>query len=165
MQINDTHLLFLRGKIKDIRVALFKSEINSELSLPNNVVETIHTDNEGNIFFFTSCNGNHAAQINLPFYAYLDYYKKGTDTRLKISGKAMIVNEERNAAAPEIEERGISSRSVVLVKMKIMQAEFSGEPMQENTWTKKIKSTFNHFFFPASEQHYSFNYLNTERQN
>ncbi len=157
MQINDTHLVFLRDKIKDIRVALFKSEINSELSLPNNVVETIHTDNEGNIFFFTSCNGNYAAQINLPFYAYLDYHKKGTDTRLKISGKAVIVNEEKNAADPEIEERGIASRSVVLVKMKIMQAEFSGEPVEENTWTRKIKSTFNHLFFPSSEQQYIFN--------
>lgn len=156
MIINDTHLLFLREKIKDIRVALFKSEINSVLSLPNNVVETIHTDDEGNIYFFTSCNGNYAGQINLPFYAYLDYHKKGTDTRLKISGKAVIVNEDMDAVAPETEEHGIHSRSIVLVKMKIMQAEYTGEPIRGKTWTGKIKSTFNDFFFPSNEQHYVF---------
>lgn len=157
MQFNDTHLVFLREQIKDIRVALFKSEINSELSLPNNVVETIHTDNEGNIYFFTSCNGNYAGQINLPFYAYLDYHKKGTDIRLKISGKAAIVNEEKNPVSPEIGKRGIHSINIVLVKMKIMQAEYSGDAIQQNhTWTQKFKSTINHFFFPSSGQHYNF---------
>lgn len=157
MQFNDTHLAFLREKIKDIRVALFKSEINSELSLPNNVIETIHTDEEGNVYFFTSCNGNHAGQITLPFYAYLDYHKKGSDIRLRVSGKASIVREDGDIAAPESEERGISSRSIVLVKMKIMQAEYFGESVQQNiTWTQKFKATFNHFFFPSSEQHYYF---------
>lgn len=157
MQINDTHLTFLREKIKEIRVAIFKSEINCELSLPNNVVETIHTDDEGNIFFFTSCNGNYAGQIDVPFYAYLEYHKKGTDTRLRLSGKAIIVKEDTECSSPENEEHGISARSIVLVKMKIMQAEYFGEPVhQNNTWSQKLKSSFNHLFFPSSDKHYTF---------
>lgn len=156
MQFNDTHLNFLRNKIKEIRIARFTSEINSELSLPNNVIETIQTDGEGNIYFFTSCNGNYAGQINLPFYAYLDYHKKNTDNRLRISGKAVIVKEDTEVASSEIAGHGIHSRSIVLVKMKIMQAEYTGDPIREDTWARKIKSTINHFFFPSHEQHYNF---------
>ena len=156
MQYIDTSLPFLREKIHEIKVALFKSEINSEISLPNNVVETISTDEFGNVYFFTSCKGNYAAQIDLPFYAYLDYHKKGTDTRLRISGKATIVKEDADVAAPENESHGISSISVVLVKMKIMQAEYYGQPVQNISWTQKIRSTINHFFFPSSEHHFNF---------
>ena len=155
MQYNDNSLTFLREKIQEIKVALFKSEIHSEISLPNNIVETISTDAEGNVYFFTSCKGNYAAQIDLPFYAYLDYHIKGTDTRLCISGKAVIVKEEEDVAAPENEEHGINSRSVVLVKMKIMQAEYSGKmPQENNSWTQKIMSTFSQLFFSSAEEHH-----------
>ena len=157
MQYNDTPLNFLREKIQDIKVALFKSEINSELSLPNNIIETISTDREGNVYFFTSCRGNYATQIDHPFYAYLEYHKKGTDTRLRISGKAVIVKEEADMASPENEEHGVNLTSIVLVKMKIMQAEYFGQPAQHNdSWTQKIKSSFNHLFSPSTEQNYNF---------
>lgn len=157
MQFNDTHLTFLREKIKDIRTALFKAEINCELSLPNNVVETIHTDEEGNIYFFTSCNNNYAAQIDIPFYAYLDYHKKGTDTRLCLSGKAVIVKDDTGCSASKNQDSGISAKTIVLVKMKIMQAEYYGESIQQNnTWSQKLKSSFNHLFFPSSDQRYTF---------
>ena len=157
MQHNDTSLPFLREKIQDIRVALFKPEINSELLLPNNIVETISTDSEGNIYFFTSCNGNYIQQIDIPFYAYLDYHKKHSDTRLRVSGKAVIVKEEEDVAADENAAHGVNSRSVVLVKMKIMQAEYFGDSQQQHTsFTQRLRSTINHIFFPSTEQHFNF---------
>ena len=52
MQYSDSTLDFLREKIQDIKIALFKSEIHSEISLPNNIVETISTDAAGNVYFF-----------------------------------------------------------------------------------------------------------------
>ena len=157
MHYDETALPFLRKKIQEIRIALFKSEINSELSLPNNIVETISTDEEGNVYFFTSCKGSYANRIDQPFYAYLDYHIKNSDTRLLISGKAVIVKEEYDVAAPENIEHGIDSRSVVLVKMKIMQAEYSGKTGEENiTWTQKLRSTLNDLFFHNSENHFNF---------
>lgn len=157
MQTNDTPLTFLREKIQEIKVALFKSEINSELSLPNNIVETISTDPEGNIYFFTSCRGAYAAQIDQPFYAYLDYHKKGTDTRLRVSGRAIVVKEEEDVAAEENIIHGIDCRSIVLVKMKIMQAEYFGDPIKQNiTWPKKIRSSLSNFLFPSAEHHFNF---------
>ena len=157
MQYSETALPFLRDKIQEIKIALFKSEINSELSLPNNIVETISTDEEGNVYFFTSCRGNYAGRIDTPFYAYLDYHIKNTDTRLLVSGKAVIVIEEEDVAAQENIDHGIRSRSVVLVKMKIMQAEYSGKTDQQNhTWGQKLRSTIHHLFSHSSENHFNF---------
>ena len=157
MQYNDTHLTFLREKIMETKVALFKSEINSELSLPTNVIQTISVDEEGNIYFFTSCNGNFAKNIDHPFYAYLDYHKKGYSERLCISGKAVIIKEENEAIEPEKNAFGISEKSIVLIKMKIMQAEFMGQLIQHQlTLPQKIKNSFNHLFFPSNEHHYKF---------
>jgi general stress protein 26 len=157
MQYNDTHLNFLREKIMETKVALFKSEINSELSLPTNVVQTISVDEEGNIYFFTSCNGNFAKNIDQPFYAYLDYHKKGYGERLCISGKAVIVKEDNEDIEPEKNIYGISEKSIVLVKMKIMQAEFFGQTMyQQLSFPQKIKNSINHIFFPSNEHHFKF---------
>ena len=157
MHYNDTHLTFLREKIMETKVALFKSEINSELSLPTNVIQTISVDEEGNIYFFTSCNGNFAKNIDQPFYAYLDYHKKGYGQRLCISGKAVIVKEENDDIETDNNNYGISKKSIVLVKMKIMQAEFFGQDMrQQLTLPQKIKNSISHIFFPSSEHHFKF---------
>ena len=77
----DERLEFLQKKITELRVALFKAEINTELQLPNNIVSTIKADNKGNIWFFSSCNGNYAKNIDKSFYAYLEYYQKGRDCK------------------------------------------------------------------------------------
>ena len=156
MRFNDTHLSFLREKIMETRVALFKSEINSELSLPTNIIQTVNTDDDGNIYFFTACNGNYAKHIDQPFYAYLDYHKKGFESRLCISGKAVIVKEE-GGVENTIQLDGISAKCIVLVKMKIMQAEFFGHTMHQNqSWPQKIKNSISNIFFPSAEHHYKF---------
>ena len=157
MHYNDTHLTFLREKIMETKVALFKSEINSELSLPTNVIQTINVDDDGNIYFFTSSNGVFAKNIDHPFYAYLDYHKKGYGQRLCISGKAVIVKEENEDFEPENNICNTTEKSIVLIKMKIMQAEFFGQSMhQQLTLPQKIKNSINHIFFPSSEHHFKF---------
>ena len=157
MHYNDTHLTFLREKIMETKVALFKSEINSELSLPTNVIQTINVDDDGNIYFFTSSNGVFAKNIDHPFYAYLDYHKKGYGQRLCISGKAVIVKEENEDFEHENNICNTTEKSIILIKMKIMQAEFFGQSMhQQLTLPQKIKNSINHIFFPSSEHHFKF---------
>lgn len=50
--------------------------MNSELQLPNNIIQTLKVDDDGHIWFLTSCTGDHAQNIARSFYAYLDYYKR-----------------------------------------------------------------------------------------
>ncbi|MEO6539351.1 MAG: pyridoxamine 5'-phosphate oxidase family protein [Ferruginibacter sp.] len=143
----DKNLQFLKEKINDIKIALFRSELNPGLQLPNNIVQTLNVDDEGTVWFFTSCNGNHVENIDRPFYAYLSYQKKGTGCRLQVSGKACIVkNDDAGIFSMQDYSKGNYGR-LVLVKMKIMQAEFfENKPSENISWGGKIKNSFAHFF-------------------
>ena len=137
MQSGDAGLNFLRSKIEEIRVALFKAEINSVLQLPNNIISTLKVDDEGFIWFYTSCNGKYAPQVDKEFFAYLDYYQKGRDSRLRVGGRACIV-EGCGADASSVD-----SSNLLLLKMKIMQAEYFGSDAgKQQSWVKKVRTTF-----------------------
>jgi len=144
-------------KIKEIRVALFKSEIHSELQLPNNIIQTLKVEDDGTIWFFTSCYGDHAENIDKSFYAYLDYYKKGRDCRLQLSGRATIVeNDDEDLFSMSNYSSGTFGR-LVLVKMKITQAEYFENKLAENiSWSAKLKTVFNHLFLTPSHKVFDF---------
>ncbi|MEO5967248.1 MAG: pyridoxamine 5'-phosphate oxidase family protein [Ferruginibacter sp.] len=159
--INDSNLEFLKNKISNIKVALFKSEMNSELQLPNNIIQVIKMDDSGNIWFFTSCIHQQAGNLNRNFYAYLDFYRKGFDERLKISGRATIVNEdEMNESLFSKSNYSIGTAPrLVLVKLNIMQAEYleSRLPIENNeSIINKIKSAFLQTFFSPSHKIFDF---------
>lgn len=145
MQPTDTALVFLKEKIEEIRIALFKAEMASVLQLPNNIISTLKVDNEGFIWFYTSCNGLYAPQVDKEFFAYLDYYQKGRDSRLRISGRTRII-EGCGADAATVE-----NNSLLLLKMKIMQAEYFGtDSEKQQTWMGKIKTTFTELLSASS---------------
>jgi general stress protein 26 len=158
MRYHDDNLSFLQEKIKDIKIALFKSEMNSELQLPNNIIQTLKVEEDGHVWFFTSCNGDYAKNIDRSFYAYLDYYKKGTECRLQLSGKAVIVDDEDESFLTMSNYSKSTASRLVLVKMKIMQAEyFENRQIPSITWKDKLKEAFNHFFFAPTHRVYDFN--------
>lgn len=154
----DEHLQFIQEKIADIKIALFKSEINSELQLPNNIIQTLKVDEDGHIWFFTSCTGDYAQNVEKSFYAYLDYYRKGTDCRIQLSGKASIIDDVDDGFL-NISDYGKSTASrLVLIKMKIMQAEYFENRVSPNlNWREKIKGLVQHLFFSESHRVYDFN--------
>ncbi|HMJ46022.1 MAG TPA: pyridoxamine 5'-phosphate oxidase family protein [Ferruginibacter sp.] len=153
----DENLTFLKEKIKDIKIALFKSEINSELQLPNNIIQTLKVEDDGHIWFLTSCTGDYAKNVARSFYAYLDYYKKGTECRLQVSGRANIIEDDDDAfLAMSNYSKGIASR-LVLVRMKIMQAEYFENKQYDNvSWKEKLKGALNSLFFTHSHRVYDF---------
>ena len=155
-QYQDENLHFLKKKIREINVAVFRSEINCELQLPNNVIQTLKVEDDGTIWFFTSCNGCYAKNIDKTFYAYLNYYKKGIDCRLQVSGIASIVKNEEGLFSMSNYSRGTYGK-LVLVKVKIMQAEFfENKPFTKISWGEKLRHTFNHFFMTPAYRIYDF---------
>lgn len=153
---HNDHLDFLKEKINSIKIAHFKSEFNSELQLPNNIIQTLKVDDEGYIWFFTSCNGDYASHIDRSFYAYLDFYRKGTGCRLQIGGKANIVD---NGGLFSMNDEKGSYAKLVLVRLKIMQAEFfenRAEIPPSMSWTEKLKTVFHHLFVSQSHRIYHF---------
>ncbi len=159
MQYNyqDENLSFLKEKIKDIKIALFKSELNPELQLPNNIIQTLKVEDDGTIWFFTSCNGNHVKNIDRSFYAYLSYYKKGTNCRLQIGGKATIVENDNSGLVSMINYSKGSYGRLVLVKMKIMQAEFfENKFFNQQSWAEKLMNAINNLFPAPTHRVYDF---------
>ena len=154
MLTQDDNLIFLQRKIGEIKVAMFKSEINSELQLPTNIVSTLKTDNDGNIWFFTSCNGKYAKNIDKSFYAYLDYYQKGGAYRLRVSGKASIVQDDSMAHASEIKP---AKDNIALIQFKIMHAEyFENKALATSSLKTRIKDFFTEIFSSHNYREFDF---------
>ena len=144
-EIVDENLKFLKEKINSIQVALFRSEIDSELKLPNNVIKTFKVEDDGTVWFFTSLNGYHKALNGKPFFAHLYFHKKDADFHLQLSGQAVIV--ENTGIDSNFTTFSTGTYSVALIKLKILQAEFNEKRESTNiSWPKKIKSVFNQLF-------------------
>ncbi len=147
MVTKDEHLDFISTKIDQLRIAIFRAEIRSVLKLPNNIISTLKTDNNGNIWFFTSCNGSYAKDIDRKFYACLDYYQKGRDYRLRVNGTASIVEDFDDAAITTIEQ---IKDNIVLIKFKILEAEYFEN---KNITRTSFREKFTHFFTELFIQH------------
>ncbi|GAB2812925.1 hypothetical protein [Ferruginibacter profundus] len=144
---HDYNFNFLKQKINEIKIALFKTEdITNELNLPNNIINTLKTDDDGAVWFFTAFKGYYeiTKMMDKPFFAYLDYYKKGCDGHLHLSGKATIVSKDFgffNISYPG------SNYGVALIKMKIVHAEFYENKIPANvSWSQKVKYAINNLF-------------------
>jgi hypothetical protein len=155
---HDTHLAFLKDKIKEIKVAIFKPEMNSELHLPNNIIEVLKVDDDGVIYFFTSCTNDYANHLDRKFYGYLDFYRKGIEGRLMVSGSAEILEAgDEDLFAQSNFSKSTASR-IVLVKLKMMQAELleSGIRQPKDSFIDKMKHAVNQWFFTPSNKVYDF---------
>ena len=154
--IQHENLAFLRNKINQINIALFKSETDFELQLPNNIIQTLSVEDDGTIWFFTTCNGCHARFMDKSFYASLNYYKKDTGCRLQLGGKAIIVDDNKNSFCA-LSDFSKDVYTTVLVKMKIMQAEFfENKTSPDISWTDKIKSVIGGLFLSPAHRIYNF---------
>src|SRR5689334_4350572 len=125
---------FLKEKINEIKIALFRTEeTTSELKFPNNIITTLKVSDEGVVWFLTETKGYHEIMglIDKSFFAYLDYYRKGSDCHLRLSGNTTIVHDE-------VFDVYVPGNNYVLLKMKIMQAEFYEKRTAEKlTWSQK----------------------------
>ena len=142
------HLDFIKKKIREIKIGLFKTETDSEIKLPNNIIQVLQVEDDGTIWFFTSCSHKQAENVEKSFYANLEFHKKGTDLRVQISGFASIEKDKDGELLNMSNySEGISER-LLLVSMKIMKAEyFESTIIFDNiSWGEKIKSLFQHVF-------------------
>src|ERR1700712_2585128 len=89
--IQDMSISVLREKIKELENALFMSESNSLVSLPTHIVRVSEVDEEGNIWFIIPKPTQVVESFSKEMSAKLDFFKKGIEFFLKISGTATIV--------------------------------------------------------------------------
>ena len=141
MQQNDEHLRFVKQKIECIKIAFFIADTESILKLPNNIISTLRVTDDGFIWFFTSYIGEYIQYLDKEFYVSLDYYQKGNNCRLQIKGKAFIIDNdtEEPLGMKDTIER---SAKMILMKVKILKAEYTVDKLPRTSIKEKIVSAF-----------------------
>ena len=143
----DSNLKFIKEKINLIKVGIFRPEADSVLQMHSNVVQIINVDDEGYVWFQTTCKNFVIQDLGKKLFAYLDFNSKGFNSRLVISGSAEIV-EELNVSG---------SDHSVLVKLKIVNAESINYSMtNEGNIFNKIKGALQQTFFNSNHRQFEF---------
>jgi len=151
------NLDFLKRKIQETRLAKFNAEIGSVLQLPNSIITTLKADDEGNIWFFASCNYTYATNLDKYFYASLDYYNKETHCRLHIDGRATVVEDEEDVLPFQItKHRSSFTYNVILIKLKILKAEYYEARQITTSFKETVRNIFAELFYPNAHKQFNF---------
>ncbi|MCW3074501.1 MAG: hypothetical protein JWP69_1570 [Flaviaesturariibacter sp.] len=164
-QHSSQQLNFLKEKIHQIGSAIFFNQSDAVLKLPTSLVSTLKVDEFGYIWFFVKRPVQDVKQFEADFPVRLDFYKKGVEYFLQISGKGWMITDPEEMYAFLEENEDIHPRifeEMVLVKVKMQRAdchETAPRPkvnlLQQalNTVTTFFRSTSqvgHNTFFPAS---------------
>lgn len=144
------NLGFLQEKIQELRSAIFFNTSNAVLKLPTCIVQTLKVDEAGQVWFFVTRPEQYLHEFEREFPAKLNFFKKGKLFYLNVTGKAFIVTdpEELNDVInveDEVRRKAISH--LVLVKFKIMHAEYYERNEQTNTVLQKMKTSVGKWLF------------------
>ncbi|MEI6948436.1 pyridoxamine 5'-phosphate oxidase family protein [Paraflavisolibacter sp. H34] len=122
-------LSFLQEKIQDIRSAIFFNLSDAVLKFPTSLVSTLKVDEYGYVWFLARRPRQEVTEFEAGFPVRLDYYRKGTNYFMQVTGRAWVVSdpEEMNQLAGMLQnQEGVpftEATEAVLVKVKMLQAE------------------------------------------
>jgi general stress protein 26 len=137
-------LNFLQEKIQEIGSAIFFNLSDSVLKLPTSIVSTLKVDDYGFVWFFMQKPKQSLKEFETDFPVRLDFFKKGTNYFLQVTGKGWIVTdpEEMNTLENLSEEaRHLAMYEMVLVKVKVMKAEYYEKTTGRLSWWQNIANT------------------------
>jgi len=139
-------LNFLQEKIQELGTAICFNLSDSVLKLPTSIVNTLKVDEYGFVWFFMQKPRQHLKEFETEFPVRLDFFKKSTNYFLQVMGKGWVVTdpEEMNSIEnlPE-EARAMALNDMVLVKVKIMKAEYYEKTTGRLSWWQNVVNTFN----------------------
>jgi len=142
-------LNFLQEKIQEIGSAIFFNLSDSVLKFPTSIVTTLKVDDYGYVWFFIQRPRQDLKEFETEFPVRLDFFRKGKSCFLQVNGKGWVVNdpEAMNAfvALPE-EARTTAAHEMVLVKVKIMKAEYYETKTTRSSWWQHAVSTVSTWF-------------------
>src|SRR4051812_29706369 len=137
-------LNFLQEKIKEIGSAIFFNLSDSVLKLPTSIVTTLKVDDYGYVWFFIQKPKQQLKEFETEFPVRLDFFRKGTRFFLQVNGKGWVVNdpEEVNSFGGIVADQDSQPlKNMVLVKVKIMKAEYYETRSNRNSWWQNAMST------------------------
>lgn len=143
-------LSFLQEKIREIGSALFFNLSESVLKLPTSIVSTLRVDDFAYVWFFVQKPQQRLNEFETEFPVRLDFFKKGSGCFLQVNGKGWVVSdpEELNSfESLDEEERKLAISEMVLVKVKIMRADYyETKTANQLTWWQSAVNTVTTWF-------------------
>src|ERR1700744_6304661 len=127
--LNQSDLQFLQEKIRDLKNAIFFSQNTSLLRMATTIVSVLKVDDLGQLWFFVPRPQQALHEFDREFPVRLEFFKKGKDFFVHVSGKAFIVTDPYDINGFVDEEiREKTDAHLVLIKVKIMKAEYFQHP-------------------------------------
>jgi len=132
----DLPINFISEKVRELGNALFMSQSNSLVSLPTHIVQITEVDEEGHIWFIIPRPTQVVESFSRAMSAKLDFFKKGKEFFVKVSGLATIVWSEKEVACANLKARfprSFEKDGVVAVKVKIEGSEYAEKTTKPST--------------------------------
>jgi len=147
---------FLQDKIREIGSAIFFNESDSVLKLPTSIVNTLKVDDFGYVWFFIQKPKQNLSEFDSEFPVRLDFFKKGKAHFLQVSGKGWVVTDPEEltsvVALPE-DAKQVAMNEMVLVKVKMMRAEYFDTATPRPSWWQSAFSSFTTWFRNSNQQY------------
>ncbi len=144
--MDNLHLNFLREKITDLKTALLYSNSESVLRLPTTIVTSINVDELGQIWLLVPRPPQNIQEFERNFPVKLNFYRKGKDFYLNVSGKGTIVLEpgELDEVADNVSVDSMNPDQWILLKVAVDAVEFHDHSMAEkHSWISAISAHVN----------------------
>lgn len=118
-------LQFLQQKIQDLKNALFFSQNTSLLRIATTIISVIKVDELGQMWFFVPRPKQALHEFDREFPVRLEFFKKGREYFLHVSGKAFIVTDPEDINGlvhDDIREQ--AGNHLVLIRVKMLKADY-----------------------------------------
>jgi hypothetical protein len=119
--------MFLQEKVMELEQALFFNVSQGVLKLPTSIVNALHVDEVGQVWFMVHRPSQRLNEFEREFGGRLEFYKKGKSFFLHAQGRASIVidpEDINNAFHLPIDIRNQVSTTMVLIKLKITEMHY-----------------------------------------
>jgi hypothetical protein len=151
MQANQ-QLNFLQEKIREIGSAIFFNQSDSVLKLQTSIIQTLKVDDFGFVWFYMQKPKQDLREFDREFPVRLDFFKKGINCFLQVTGKAWMVNdpEEINTLDTLTEEEKQAIDEMVLIKVKMLKADYhetgnTQRPANASWWQNAVNNVYTWF--------------------
>ena len=142
----------LKSQIMELQSALFFTESSSLVKLPTHVISESEIDAEGQIWFVIPKPAQHIEAFDKEIPAKLDYFKKGRDFFVKITGTAYLITdaaeiENNDSLSAELIAK-MNDDQLIAVKVKIQVSELiDNTPQPKQSWLQASRSQLSSWFF------------------
>jgi len=142
----------LKSKIMELQSALFFTESASILKLPTHVISDVEMDSEGQIWFVIPRPMQQIEAFEKEIPAKLDFFKKGKDFFVKITGTAFLIADleevnENLALSATLREK-MNDAKLIGVKVTIQKSDLiDNTPKPAQNWLQSSRSQLSSWFF------------------